>query len=121
MRPASRALLAASAAAQVVYGLRPRGPAATRAVVGLTLAASSAEALEARGSRRGGLPTAAAGALGFAAELAGVATGRPFGRYAYSDKLGPRVAGVPLLAAAAWAMMARPAWVTAGLLARRRV
>jgi uncharacterized membrane protein len=58
--------------------------------------------------------------LGFAAELAGVATGRPFGRYRYSGKLGPRVGGVPLLAAAAWAMMARPAWVTAGLLARRR-
>ena len=84
------------------------------------LAASAAEAVESRGARRGALPLAAAGGLGFAAELAGVATGRPFGRYTYSDKLGPRVGGVPLLAAAAWAMMARPAWVTAGLLARRR-
>jgi putative membrane protein len=60
----------------------------------------------------------AAGAVGFAAELAGVATGRPFGRYAYSERLGPRVGGVPLLAAAAWAMLARPSWVVAGLLAR---
>src|SRR4051794_38361205 len=119
VRP-SRALLAALAAAQVTYGLRPRGPRATRALVGLMLAASAAEAVEARGPPRGGLPPAAAGALGFAAELAGVATGRPFGRYAYSDKLGPRVGGVPVLAAAAWAMMARPAWVTAGLLTRRR-
>ena len=121
MRPA-RALLAALAAAQVAYGRggRPRGPAATRALVGLMLAASATEAVEARGARRGALPLAAAGGLGFAAELAGVATGRPFGRYTYSDKLGPRVGGVPLLAAAAWAMMARPAWVTAGLLARRR-
>jgi putative membrane protein len=79
-----------------------------------------AEAVEARGLRRGALPVAAAGGLGFAAELAGVATGRPFGHYTYSGKLGPRVGGVPLLAAAAWAMMARPAWVVAGLIAPGR-
>ena len=121
MRPA-RALLAALAAAQLAYGRAPgpRGPGATRALVGLMLAASATEAVEARGARRGALPLAAAAGLGFAAELAGVATGRPFGRYRYSGKLGPRVGGVPLLAGAAWAMMARPAWVTAGLLARGR-
>ena len=115
-------LLAALAAAQVAYGRIPgqRGPGATRALVGLMLAASTAEAVEARGAARGGGGVAAAGALGFAAELAGVATGRPFGHYAYSGKLGPRVGGVPLLAAAAWAMMARPAWVVGGLLSRRR-
>ena len=55
----------------------------------------------------------AAGAVGFGAELVGVATGRPFGHYSYSERLGPRVRGVPLLAAAAWAMMARPAWAVA--------
>ena len=67
---------------------------------------------EARGARRGAAPVAAAGALGFAAELVGVATGRPFGHYRYTDRLGPRVGGVPLLAAAAWAMMAarRGSW-----------
>jgi uncharacterized membrane protein len=118
--PPSRTLLAALAAAQVAYGRRPRGPGATRALVGLMLAASAAEAVEARGLRRGAVPLAAAGGLGFAVELAGVATGRPFGRYTYSGKLGLRVGGVPVLAAAAWAMMARPSWVTAGLLARRR-
>ena len=119
---ASRGLLAALAAAQVAYGRLPerRKVGATRAIVGLMLAASTAEAIEARGGRRGALPVAAAGALGFAVELAGVATGRPFGHYRYSDKLGPRVGGVPLLAGAAWAMMARPAWVVAGLLSRRR-
>src|SRR5688572_14933371 len=83
------------------------------------LAASATEAVQARGVRRGGVPVAVAGALGFATELAGVATGRPFGRYHYSGKLGPRIGGVPVLAAAAWAMMARPAWVVAGLLSRR--
>ncbi len=123
---ASRALLAALAGAQVAYGrLGPAHPArlvvATRGIVGLMLAASLAEAVEARGWRRGAVPVAAAGAIGFAVELTAVKTGRPFGHYTYSEKLGPRVGGVPLLAAAAWALMARPAWVVSGLLARRRV
>src|SRR4051794_29938089 len=77
------------------------------------LAVSLLEAAQARG-RRGVAAVAGAGATGFAAELAGVATGRPFGHYTYSGQLGPRVGGVPVLAAAAWAMMARPAWVAAG-------
>ena len=92
---------------------------ATRAIVGLMLAASATEAAAARGPRRAAALVGSAGGIGFAVELAGVATGRPFGHYTYSDKLGPRVGGVPLLAAAAWAMMARPAWVVAGLIDRR--
>ena len=111
-----RPLFAALVASQIAYSRLPeaRRVAATRGIVGLMLSTSLAEA---RGRRR---EVVAAGAIGFGAELAGVATGRPFGHYAYSDKLGPRVGGVPLLAAAAWAMMARPAWVVAGLIARRR-
>jgi putative membrane protein len=118
---ASRALSAALVAAQIAYGRVPalREPAGTRGIVGLMLGASTAEAVEARG-RRGGALVAVAGAVGFAAELVGVATGRPFGHYHYSDRLGPRVGGVPLLAAAAWAMMARPSWVAAGWITRRR-
>jgi putative membrane protein len=118
------AALAGLAAAQVRYGLvrARRDPAeltgATRAIVGLGLGASAIEAIEARG-RRGLAAVAVAGAVGFAAELAGVATGRPFGRYEYTDRLGPRVAGVPVLAAAAWALMARPAWTAAGWITAR--
>jgi len=117
----ARGLLAALAGAQVAYGSggRPRSPAATRALVGLLTATSAAEALEARGARHGGLVLGAAGGLGFATELIGVRTGRPFGHYAYSEHLGPRVGGVPLLAGAAWAMMARPAWIAAGWISRR--
>jgi uncharacterized membrane protein len=120
-RTPARGLLGALAAAQVAYGRAapPRPAAETRAVVLLMLATSTAEALEARG-RRGALVVAVAGAVGFGAELLGVATGRPFGSYAYSDRLGPRVRGVPLLAAAAWALLARPAWVVAGRLSARR-
>jgi uncharacterized membrane protein len=117
-----RVLLGALIGAQVVYGRLParRLQTATRGIVGLMLAASTADAVEARGVRRGAGAVAAAGGIGFAAEVAGVATGRPFGHYSYSGKLGPRVGGVPLLAAAAWAMMARPSWVVAGLIAGRR-
>lgn len=114
--------LAALGAVQVAYGLAPRRPAAaTRAVVALMLGTSVAEARRARGRRHGVAPVAAAAVVGFGAELVGVATGRPFGHYDYTDKLGPRIRGVPLLAGAAWAMMARPAWVTAGWLAPRGV
>lgn len=118
---AFRRLFALLIAAQVGYSFVParRLTAATRAIVALMLVTSSAEAVAARGARRGLTAVAGAGAVGFAAELVGVATGRPFGHYVYSAKLGPRVGGVPLLAAAAWAMMARPAWVVAGLLDRR--
>ncbi|WP_217915470.1 carotenoid biosynthesis protein [Miltoncostaea marina] len=118
----SHALLAALGAAQVRHGLRtrdaPATPRATRGIVALALAASVAEAAEARGPRRGPALVAAAGAVGFAAELAGVRTGFPFGRYRYSERLGPRVGGVPLLASAAWALMARPAWAVAGRITR---
>ena len=116
-----RALFGTLVAAQVAY---PRVPerrlvAATRGIVGLMLATSTAEAVEARGPRRALVLVASAGAIGFGAELVGVATGKPFGHYSYTGKLGPRVGGVPLAAAAAWAMMARPAWAVAGSIDRR--
>jgi putative membrane protein len=104
-------------AAQVAYGLTDRPPAATRAIVGAMLGVSALDARRAGHGRA----LAAAGAVGFGAELVGVATGRPFGHYSYSSQLGPRVGGVPLLAGAAWAMMARPAWVVAGRLSSGRV
>jgi uncharacterized membrane protein len=121
-RRLARGLLAALVAAQAAYPRVPpaRRPAATRGVVALMLAASAAEAFAARG-RRGGVLLAAAGVVGLAAEHVGVHTGRPFGRYAYGDGLGTKVGGVPVLAAAAWAMMARPAWVVAGLVDERVV
>ena len=114
-----RALFATLVAAQVAYSRIPeeRRVPATRAIVCLMLGTSLAEAAQARGRRGAGM-VAGAGALGFGVELTGVATGRPFGHYTYGPGLGPQVRGVPLLAAAAWAMMARPAWVVAGLVAR---
>jgi putative membrane protein len=120
VRP-SRLLLGALVAAQVAYPRVPdaRRPAATRGIVGLMLATSLAEGIEARGARRATALAGTAAAIGYGTELAGVATGRPFGHYGYGTGLGRRVAGVPLLAAAAWTMMARPSWVVAGHLTRR--
>jgi uncharacterized membrane protein len=123
LRAVFRALFATLVASQVGYSRLPeeRRVAATRAIVGLMLATSLAEAAQARGTWRGPRAVLAAGTLGFAAELVGVATGRPFGHYRYGPGLGVQVRGVPLLAFAAWAMMARPAWVVGGLVARTPV
>lgn len=122
MRRLFQGLFGALVVTQMAYGkiARLRTPAGTKAIVALLLGASSADAVAARGPRRGCALVGSAAALGFAAELAGVATGKPFGHYAYSSLLGRKVGGVPLAAAAAWAMMARPAWVVAGLVTRGR-
>jgi uncharacterized membrane protein len=53
---------------------------------------------------------------GFAVEAVGVATGFPFGVYSYSDALGPKLLGVPLVIPLAWTWMAWPAWLVAGRL-----
>ncbi|HEY8584655.1 MAG TPA: carotenoid biosynthesis protein, partial [Capillimicrobium sp.] len=117
-----KALLGALAASQVAYSQLPdrHRTRATQGIVGLFLAAATVEAAEARGARRGPALVAGAGAIGFGTEVVGVATGKPFGHYTYSAALGPRALGVSWAAAAAWAMMARPAWVTAGWITRRR-
>jgi uncharacterized membrane protein len=123
MRRLFGALFGALVVTQLFYGrvARLRTPGGTKAIVGLLLGASTADAVAARGPLRGGTLVGSAAAVGFAAELSGVATGKPFGHYSYTSLLGRKVGGVPIAAAAAWAMMARPAWVVAGLLARRRV
>lgn len=56
---------------------------------------------------------------GLAAEIVGVRTGVPFGRYAYSDVIGPRLADVPLVVGLAWTMLCWPAALAARRLASR--
>ena len=121
MRP-SRPLLAALVGAQLLYPrVPPRGhTAATHGIVGLLAATTAADAVEAGGVRHAAATVGAAGAIGYAVELAGVATGRPFGHYAYTAKLGPGAGGVPFMVFVSWAMMSRPAWSVAGLLTRSR-
>ncbi|WP_433734696.1 carotenoid biosynthesis protein [Nocardia sp. CA-129566] len=58
--------------------------------------------------------------LGLLAEIIGTASGFPFGCYDYAvGRLGPAVAGVPLVVALAWTGGLYPVWVVAGLLTRR--
>lgn len=83
--------------ASVTHALATRGPAWTAALVAVTA---------------GG---------GLLAEAAGVATGLPFGSYAYANSLGFRVLGVPLVVPLAWTMMAYPAYVTAARLVSGRI
>lgn len=46
-------------------------------------------------------------------EAVGLATGFPFGNYAYTSKLLPQSSGVPWLIPIAWLMMLPPAWAVA--------
>jgi len=54
--------------------------------------------------------------LAYCAELLGVTTGLPFGKYHYTSILQPQLAGVPVLIPLAWMMMLPPAWAVAELI-----
>lgn len=105
--------------AQVAYPLVPAGarPALTVAIVVVFAAASLAHAATNRGPRCAVAVLAGTAIVGFAAEVLGVHTGVPFGRYEYTGGLGPQVAGVPVVIALAWTMFAWPAAVVAHRLA----
>jgi putative membrane protein len=115
--------LAALIAAQIAYPLVD-GPARAAAVVvtvAIGFALSVGHAAATRGARTGlGLVAVFTGG-GLAVEAVGVATGFPFGGYAYTDALGPRLFGVPLVVPLAWAWMAWPAWLAATRLTRGSV
>lgn len=57
------------------------------------------------GTTRGALSLLCVAALGFAFEVLGVHSGFPFGRYAYTDALQPRLLGVPLTMGPAWVVL----------------
>ncbi|MFY1686870.1 carotenoid biosynthesis protein [Plantactinospora sp. WMMB782] len=85
----------------------------TVATVCLGFLLSVSHALLTRGSRvAAGLLLVTTGG-GLAVEALGVATGVPFGGYAYSGELGPKLLGVPLVIPLAWTWMAWPAWLAA--------
>jgi putative membrane protein len=112
------ALTVATVLSQVCYPLtsgttRDR---LTIATVLLWAAASLSHAALTRGIRFAAGLLLVSGGIGFGAELLGTATGFPFGPYHYDSGLGVQWAGVPLLIALAWVMMAYPA-----LLVGRRI
>jgi len=88
----------------------------TIATVVVVAAASIGHATLTRG-RRGLAGCVVAAGVGLSAEVVGVHTGVPFGDYSYSDSLGWKVAGVPIIAGLAWTMLAWPAALVARRLA----
>ncbi|WP_153412104.1 carotenoid biosynthesis protein [Nocardia macrotermitis] len=89
----------------------------TAAVVLLSALTAVTHAWATRGPRwAAGLLLIVSG-LGLVAEICGVTTGFPFGCYDYArHRLGPELAGVPLLVPLAWTGGLYPVWVVAGLL-----
>ncbi|WP_433800920.1 carotenoid biosynthesis protein [Actinomycetospora sp. CA-084318] len=104
---------------QIVYPLVPAswitGVTVTSVVV--FFLASLADVVRVHGVRGGLLLVGIAGGGGLVAEAVGLATGFPFGSYAYTGTLGPELLGVPVVVPLAWAMMAWPALVVGRVLA----
>src|SRR3954453_14445198 len=94
-------------------------PPVTIASVVVFFLASVADAYRLLGAVSAGVLVAVAGGGGLVAESVGVATGWPFGQYAYTGTLGPEVLGVPVVVPMAWVMMAWPALVVARTLVAR--
>lgn len=72
------------------------------------------------GRRRATLAVGALSLLGFAVEITGVATGFPYGAFSYSDRLGPKIAGlVPYTLPVSWAPLVLGAVAATEPLGRR--
>lgn len=61
-------------------------------------------------TRRGVATLAALALYGFAVEILGARTGFPFGAYAYTDALWPRLCGVPVVMGFAWMVLVAHGW-----------
>jgi uncharacterized membrane protein len=120
---ASVVLASAGVLAQIAYPLLSDGAlrVATVSSVLLLSAACLAHAGAAWGARGALTVLVVASGVGLTAETLGVHTGFPFGDYAYSDSLGPRLAGVPIVVPLAWTMLAYPCLFLGRRLARRRI
>ncbi|MBJ7337032.1 MAG: carotenoid biosynthesis protein [Mycolicibacterium sp.] len=114
-------LTAAAVAVQIAYPLIPdswRTEVTILSVVVFFLAVV-ADVWRMYGPFGAAIVVGVAGGLGLFAEAVGVATGWPFGHYAYTGTLGLEVLGVPIVVPLAWVMMAWPALVVARTLAVR--
>ncbi|MGP3934109.1 carotenoid biosynthesis protein [Nonomuraea sp. KM88] len=120
LRPA-RALgvlsLLAMVTLQVASGLDARPERYTGPIVVLLAACAVAFAADTWGTARAVAAFGAAVLTGYAAEVAGVLTGFPFGVYRYNDVLWPQVGGVPVVVALAWGGMGLAAYAVAAAVA----
>jgi uncharacterized membrane protein len=115
VRRAPWLLLGALVVAQIGYPLTADGVRARLVVVTVLIgyAMSVTHALLTRGPRVAAALVAVTTGGGLAVEAIGVATGVPFGGYAYFGDLGPTLLGVPVVVPLAWTWMAWPAWLAA--------
>ncbi|WP_264039221.1 carotenoid biosynthesis protein [Mycolicibacterium hodleri] len=122
-RQAVWVLVTAAVGSQILYPLMPESwlTTVTIASVVLFFLASVADAYRVLGAASAAVLVAVAGGGGLVAESVGVATGWPFGQYAYTGTLGPELLGVPVVVPMAWVMMAWPALVVARTLAGNAV
>lgn len=120
MRRLPAVLVGLTVLAQIAYplvgGSARNGLTVVTVVLGF--AAAITHALVTRGPRTALILLVTTAGGGLLVESVGTATGFPFGEYAYSDTLGPAVLGVPWVIPLAWTMMAWPAWLVSGRLAR---
>jgi uncharacterized membrane protein len=115
------ALVAAAVLVQIAYPLVPDAQLTAVTVISVVVffLAVVADAARVHGPAGAAVLVAVAGGAGLVAEAVGVASGWPFGRYAYTGTLGLEVLGVPVVVPLAWVMMAWPALVVARTLAVR--
>lgn len=116
----SAVLAGGAVAAQIAYPLTPSGPLRllTIGTVLVFAAASVLHAVATRGAAWALGLIGVGGGVGLLAEVAGVHTGVPFGRYTYASSLGLKVLGVPVIVPLAWVMMAYPCLLLGRRLAR---
>lgn len=109
---------------QIAYPLTAAGVARhrlTTATVVVFCAASVIHALGSRGARFTAMLVVVTAGGGLLVEAVGVATGVPFGAYAYTDTLGYQLLGVPAVIPLAWTMMGYPAFVVGRRITRHPI
>lgn len=113
----------AAVATQISYPLVHGGArdAVSAAVVVLLAAAAAVHAAATRGARWTATLLVVTAGGGLLVEIVGTTTGWPFGDYTYDPgRLGPTLAGVPVLIGLAWTAGAYPAWCAAERVAAGR-